>query len=219
MPRPLSQPPAYCSFCPPHDPLLFEPLLKLCEDQEKLCEEQKAQLAALADELTRTAAVFTFSPQVRKALAKVLHPDTGGSTAIFQAMETVFASIEKPQQGRIPVRRGEWGELLVDGSANGAPFTFELDTGAYDFLFGVNHAAALGFGARQLSFDGQFVSPGGSGRKALIRLRELRLDGGFVVAGLDAAVNEREMSKPLLGRPALRCLNLAYVRDCCALSF
>jgi len=176
-------------------------------------------------------AVLTFSPEVRRALVKVLHPDPGSSgarrpdevrarTSIFQTMETAYARMEKPDQGRIPVRRGDpWGELMVEGSANGAPFTFEIDTGASALMFGINHAAALGFGARQLNFDGQFVSPGGTARKASIRLRDLRLDGGFALAGVDAAISATEMTRPLLGRPVLRFLNLTYVRDCCALSF
>jgi clan AA aspartic protease (TIGR02281 family) len=126
------------------------------------------------------------------------------------------------QHGIIPVRRGDtWGELLIDGSANGAAFTFELDTGACDLCFCLKHRDRLGLRAADVKFSGRFMSPGGGGRSARIRLRELRLDGGFVVAGVDAVMNETDYlgETPLLGRSVLRLLNFSYVRGCAALSF
>jgi hypothetical protein len=137
------------------------------------------------------------------------------------------------QHGSIPVRsERHTGALLVDGSANGAPFTFVIDTGAGGLYFGAEHTRRLGI-TEALDFIGWFKSPGLSCPDAHIYLDELRLDGGFVRTRVPACITQADLGPllrncsnvglaenvALLGRDVLRWLNFSYARGCATLTY
>lgn len=146
----------------------------------------------------------------------------------------LFGRSEPEEHGNIPVRSERHsGNLLVDGSANGARFTFLLDTGAYDLVFSMSHARALGI-ASGLDFIGYSKFPDGDGcNKAPVWVDDFRLDGGFRArGGVPAVILERDMPQTLLqmvegdptrivllGRSVLRHLNFCYLRGQATLSF
>jgi clan AA aspartic protease (TIGR02281 family) len=118
----------------------------------------------------------------------------------------------------IVAHKGDADECLVDGFAEGAQFTFEVDTGAPGLFFGRNHARALGLNPDKIRFEWEYNSVSGSGREAAILLRRLDV-GGLVLNDVQAFIgNTASVKWPLLGRSVLKRMNLTMAHGECALS-
>jgi clan AA aspartic protease (TIGR02281 family) len=124
----------------------------------------------------------------------------------------------EPAGQRIVTTGDTYYQCYIEGKANGASFSFLIDTGASDVSFGKNDARKLGFDPAQLSFDQSYSSANGIGHQATVTLPELSLGGVVVAHNVEASIVNANMSHPLLGASVLKTLHFQYSQGDCELT-
>ncbi len=112
------------------------------------------------------------------------------------------ASVDSPEEFRVPFQKGAGGHVMVDGSVNGQGVQFMLDTGAGTTGLDFNHMAALGFGRGP---SGQTFKIGGVGTdkvKGWEQKVTLRI-GQAYARDFPLTVQDHD-APPLLGQDFLR---------------
>jgi aspartyl protease family protein len=110
------------------------------------------------------------------------------------------------------VEAGPEGHFAIEGTVNGVPVTFLVDTGASEIVLTMADARRLGFDPRHLEFSQRFRTANGEVQGAPVRLRELRV-GQFSLYDLDASVNAGPLPISLLGMNFLDRLHGYRVKD------
>ncbi|QBF31630.1 TIGR02281 family clan AA aspartic protease [Thalassococcus sp. S3] len=106
-------------------------------------------------------------------------------------------------QGRVEVPRSPDGHYYLTLDVNGEPVRFVVDTGATDIVLTQRDAARAGISLDDLNYIGRAMTANGTVRTAPVRLDEVAL-GAVVDRGINAWVNEGEMSESLLGMAYLQ---------------
>jgi clan AA aspartic protease (TIGR02281 family) len=98
-------------------------------------------------------------------------------------------------------------------------FRVLLDSGAVGaaLVFGSNHAAALGFSPRALSYSQTYSSANGEGREAVVRLHDVRLHG-WQLGGVTAVITRAPQDEGLFGAELLHRLKFRTGNGFCGLT-
>jgi aspartyl protease family protein len=122
-----------------------------------------------------------------------------------------------PAAGSVPntlvLRADRRGHFLADGTVNGAPTRFVVDSGASYVALGIDQAAAAGIGRGALRFSQRVQTANGVVMVAPVTLREVRI-GQLVLTEVPAAVHDGSLGGvALLGMSFLQRLDGFEVRD------
>ncbi|MEM6941030.1 MAG: TIGR02281 family clan AA aspartic protease [Pseudomonadota bacterium] len=131
-----------------------------------------------------------------------------GGAAGFGLWQDISREARAPQfsvagSDQIIVPQARDGHYYLRLGVNGAQINFVVDTGATQMVLTKADAARAGLDPDALSYLGRARTANGEVRTAFVRLDEVRL-GEVVDRGVDAVVNEGEMSQSLLGMQYLQ---------------
>lgn len=130
---------------------------------------------------------------------------TGGEDLPDQPQSQAVQDTPSPPTETV-VTRDATGAFVVNGSVNGHPVTFVVDTGASDVVLSPDDAARLGLVQAKLKYDRLYQTANGVGRAAGFQANEIRV-GSITIANVSASVNQAPMKYSLLGRAFLDRLN------------
>jgi clan AA aspartic protease (TIGR02281 family) len=101
----------------------------------------------------------------------------------------------------------------------GHAFRVLLDSGAAvaGLVFGSNHAAALGFSPRALSYSQAYSSANGEGREAPVLLHDVRLNG-WQLGDVPAVITRAAQDEGLFGAELLHQLEFRTTKGFCVLT-
>lgn len=131
-----------------------------------------------------------------------------GLTALFQAAQTTRGGVEHSvnESGRsmVAINRDRSGHFFAEGTINGAPVMFLVDTGATDVAVGENTANQLG-----LDYGPQVVVMTAAGPVTAWRTRlDMVSLGGISLTNVRATITRAPMEEVLLGMSFLKHFNL-----------
>jgi aspartyl protease family protein len=129
---------------------------------------------------------------------------------------TAEASRGRPAGASVPneltLRADRLGHFVVDGTVNGAPTRFLVDSGASYVSLSLDQAAAAGIGRSSLRFTQKVQTANGVVMVAPVTLREVRI-GQLVMTEVPAAVHDGPIGNALLGMSFLKRLDGYEVRN------
>jgi clan AA aspartic protease (TIGR02281 family) len=144
------------------------------------------------------------------------HNVTGGGT-----VRPPIARPAPAEKGRVIVASGSVGKgCFIEARANGEVFPMLLDTGSTGsaVTFGSNHLERLGIDADTIKYDRSFNSANGTGKQALVTLREFRIGDSFVIRNLPVDITQAPQKGPFVGVELLHRLNLRLKDGKCILT-
>lgn len=110
------------------------------------------------------------------------------------------------ERGTVSFRAGRDGHFVVNAEVNGAKVTTLFDTGASAVVLSIKDAQAAGIDTASLKYDVPVTTANGTGRAALVTLREIKV-GGIVRNRVRAFVAEAgALETSLLGMSFLGTL-------------
>jgi clan AA aspartic protease (TIGR02281 family) len=147
-----------------------------------------------------------------------LRPSLASSGDSLPRAQDLLSGIVNSTTRRIVGRLDEYHQCHVDGTVNGVPFTFLVDTGASSLAFNRDHARQLGINAAGLHYNQPMETANGTGHAASITVHELNL-GGFVLTDIPAQVDYAGAGEPLIGMSVMKYMQLDIGRGGCALRY
>jgi aspartyl protease family protein len=158
---------------------------------------------------------FTATALVLGIVFKFLMPSMSSlhrQTAAPVAPSAPARSEARPAPNALVYRADGSGHFLVDGSVNGAPVRFLVDTGATAVTLSPEDARAAGLARAELDFSETVTTAHGVARAAATTLRDVRLQQ-LELDDVPALVMEQSMPVSLLGMSFLKRLNGYSIRD------
>ena len=120
----------------------------------------------------------------------------------------VMAGFQPAQQASVTLWAGRGGHFHADGTINGLPVRFLVDTGATMIALSGNHAARLGIDYRKQGRPGHASTAGGIVRTYSLTLDKVEL-GPITLYNVEAGVIEGNFpAEPLLGMSFLGQLDM-----------
>ena len=125
----------------------------------------------------------------------------GGLIAAVALFAANWSDSSPPGGRTLVIRTDAWNACHTDVTIGGHTFPMLLDTGAAvaGLVFGSNHAAALGFSPRALSYSQTYGSANGEGSGAVVRVHDVRLHG-WQLGDVTAVITRAPQSEGTLRR-------------------
>lgn len=86
-------------------------------------------------------------------------------------------AVTDPISGKVSIARGAGGHFVADGSVDGTPVTFVVDTGASAIVLTARDAAAAGLDVDRLRYDEPVMTANGEARAASVVLDTVSIGG------------------------------------------
>ncbi len=121
-------------------------------------------------------------------------------------------SVQITAEGNLRVTRAEDGHFHLEGTVNGAPESFLVDTGASDIVLTQPAAAAAGLDPETLNYSRTYQTANGTVRGAPVVLKTLDI-GTAHIGNIPASVNQGQLEESLLGMTFLNQFKSFKVED------
>ena len=129
-------------------------------------------------------------------------------------------SISPPDSHTLVIHADHWNACYTEITIGNQKFPVLLDSGAtgnVGLVFGSNHAAALGFSPRSLSFPLTYGSANGQGHATIVQVHDVRING-WPLGDVSTQITLAPQTEGLFGAQLLHRLNFHTEKGLCILS-